>query len=190
MTVAQVRALLQQFQDGYAARDPARLDAFMELFVPTEELEIIGTNAVEPGQGEWCQGRDAARALVAGDWKHWGDVRFDVAGARIWIRGDVAWSATTGTVTDTIPVEDRTTGYLEFVQDILNDQGMPTAAKLREIVQLGNVIVLGLPLPEIYVWPFRFTAVAVRDGQRWRFHQMQFSFATTGAPDVRYLPES
>jgi hypothetical protein len=53
-------------------------------------------------------------------------------------------------------------------------------------VGLGADIVLGLPLSETFVWPFRFTAVAVREAGRWRFQQMQFSFATTHAPDVRW----
>ncbi len=36
-----VRTLLRQFGDGYARRDPAHLDEFMDLFVPDEELEVI-----------------------------------------------------------------------------------------------------------------------------------------------------
>jgi hypothetical protein len=44
-------------------------------------------------------------------------------------------------------------------------------------------------MPETYIWPFRFTAVAVNTDGQWRFHQMQFSFATTEAPDERVLPD-
>lgn len=185
MDIEEVRALLSKFQAGYAARDPQRLDQFMELFIAGDELEVIGTNAVTPGGGEWCRGPAAVRTLVENDWKYWGDVVFDVAGAHIYVMGDVGWLATTGTVTDTIPVADRYRGYLEYVQGVLADGEKSTQAKTLDIVRLGNGIVLELPMSETFVWPFRFTAVAVRDAGVWKFHQMQFSFATTSAPDVR-----
>jgi hypothetical protein len=181
----QVRALLRRFAEGYARRNLSQLEQFMELFVSSETVEVIGTNAVQPGEGEWCLGREATRQLVASDWEHWGDVVFDVDGARISAQGDVAWLATTGTVTDTIPVDQRYNGYLQHVQGILEDQERRSEAKALDIVRLGNDIVVDLPLSETFVWPFRFSAVAVREEGQWWFHQMHFSFATTRAPDVR-----
>lgn len=182
---SEVRALLQKFQDGYSSRDLAQVEAFMDLFVAGEELEVIGTGAVKPPEGEWCQGRVAVRRLVASDWEYWGDVAFDVGGAHISVKGDVAWLATTGTVTDTIPAEQRYNGYLKYVAGVLADEKRDEKGKTLEIVSLGSDIVEALPMGEIFVWPFRFTAVAVKEGGTWRFHQMQFSFATTRAPDVR-----
>ena len=182
-----VRTLLARFQEGYARRDQTYLDEFMELFVSGDELEVIGTNAIEPGEGEWCHGREAVRDLVSGDWEYWGKVEYDVAGARIHVRGDAAWMATTGTVTDTITRDDRYAGYLDYVRGVLDEnEETSQRAKMLEIVRLGNDIVVDLPLSETFVWPFRFTAVAVQQEGEWRFHQMQFSFATTRSPDVRY----
>lgn len=181
-----VRTLLRKFQDGYTRRDQSHLDEFMELFTAGDDLEIIGTNAVEMGKDEWCLGRAAVREVVARDWKYWGDVVFNVDGARISIKENVAWIATTGTVTDTITMGERHSGYLEYVRGVLEDQEMEAQAKMLDIVRLGNDIVIGLLLGETCEWPFRFTAVAVKeDDGEWRFHQMQFSFATTRSPDVR-----
>ncbi len=185
METAEVRKLLTRFQEGYSRRDQTHLDEFIELFVDSDELEVIGTNAVDLSGEEWCRGREAVRELVGGDWEHWGDVRFDVEGARIHTRGKVAWLATTGTVTDTISSNERYTGYLDYVAEVLKDDEMTKQAKMLDIVGQGNDIVLGLPLSETYVWPFRLTAVAVKEEGEWLFHQMQFSFATTWAPDVR-----
>ncbi|MFC1878458.1 nuclear transport factor 2 family protein [Chloroflexota bacterium] len=185
MAADEVRALLANFQEGYARRDLALLDDFMELFIAGDELEVIGTNALEPGSGEWCLGRQAVRALIAADWQYWGDVVFDVKGANIFVKGDAGWLATTGTVTDTIPVDDRYHGYLGYVRELLKDEEKSDKSKTLDIVQLGADIVLGLPLDDTFVWPFRFTAVVVKEAGGWRFHQMQFSFATTRAPDER-----
>lgn len=186
MSIDEVRDLLQKFQDGYTRRDLSLLDEFMELFIPGDELEVIGTNALKPGEGEWCLGQEAVRRLVSGDWEHWGEVVFDVAEAHIFVKGEVAWLATKGTVTDTIPVGERYNGYLGYVKQVLEDSQMSTRAKTLEIVSLGSDIVESLSLSETYVWPFRFMAVAVKQEGVWRFHQMQFSFATTRAPDVRW----
>lgn len=185
MTVQEIRELFTRFQDGYTRRDPVLLDESLKLFIDGDELEVIGTNALEPGRGEWCLGPQAVRELIAGDWEGWGDVVIDVDGANIHVRGDVAWLATTGTVTDTIPVEDRYNGYLGYVRELLKDEEMSEKDKTLDIVGLGADIVLGLPLDETFVWPFRFTAVAVKEAGGWRFHQMHFSFATTRAPDER-----
>ncbi len=184
-SIQAVREVLRKFQEGYALRDLARLDEFMELFIPGDEIEVIGTNAVEVGEGEWCLGRAAARRLVEGDWKYWGDVRYDVDGAHIFVAGDAAWLATSGAVTDTIPVSDRYHHYLKYVKAVLDQEGDSPQAKVLDIVGLGSDIVLALPLGETFTWPFRFTAVLVKQGGQWRFHQMHFSFATTRAPDVR-----
>ncbi len=183
--INQVRALLQKFQDGYSARDSKNLDQFMELFVQSADLEVIGTGAVDEGEGEWCRGIQAVRELVESDWEHWGDVVYDVQGARIHVRGDVAWLATTGTVTDVITTEHRYTGYVDYVQDVVEEDG-DAKQKMMDILSLGNELLVGLLQGETHTWPFRFTAVAVRDEGQWRFHQMQFSFPTTRAPDVRY----
>jgi hypothetical protein len=72
-----IHSLLQAFQDGYTRRDLAQVDSFMELF--TTDAEVIGTNGLEPGQGEWYTSRAAARELVHGDWEGWGDLRLDLS---------------------------------------------------------------------------------------------------------------
>jgi hypothetical protein len=185
MTIVSVRELLQKFQAGYTRRDPTALDGFMQLFVEGGELELIGTNAVETGKDEWCQDQAAVRELVARDWQYWGDVVLDVENAHITVRGEVAWMATTGTVTDTIPAQDKYEGFLAYSAEVLKEENRSAQDKMLAILRLGSDLALSLPLSETCTWPFRWTAVAVRQGGAWRFQQMQFSFATTRAPDVR-----
>ena len=88
--IQQVREALQQFQDGYTARNLARVDAFMKLFVDSPEIEMIGVGASERNGFEWFEGTDAVRGIIEGDWKYWGDVALDVAGARIQVRDRTA----------------------------------------------------------------------------------------------------
>ena len=77
---ARVMQVLQSFQDGYSTRDIDKLDHFMELFSPAEDIELIGIGASARNGYEWFQGPERIREIIESDWKYWGDVRLDVAG--------------------------------------------------------------------------------------------------------------
>jgi uncharacterized damage-inducible protein DinB len=182
----QVRLVLQQFQDGYTRRDVATVDEFMQWFA-ADELEVIGTNGVKPGVDEWYVDKAGARELVKGDWEGWGDVRLDVAGAHIQVRGDVAWLATAATVSTTIQADENFQSYLQRIKDVIDQEGPSAEVKLLDILRGGSNTLYELRRGEQFVWPLRFTAVLVRQVDGWRFQQMQFSFPTTRFPDERII---
>ena len=193
MTIEQIRAVLQRFQDGYTQRDMSRVDEFMTLFA--DEAEVIGTNGVRPGEGEWYVDKAGARELVQGDWEGWGDVRLDVAGAHIDMRGEVAWLTASGTVTKTIRAAENYESYLQRIKSVIDQAGPSAEEKLLDILRGGSNTLYELRRGEQFVWPLRFTAVLVRQGGgpsgaldgAWLFQQMQFSFPTTRFPDERIV---
>jgi hypothetical protein len=191
-----VRDTLQKFQDGYKRRDTSQIENFRSLFIPEDDLEIIGTGAIEPGDDEWCLGLDAACDLVLNDWEGWGDLVLDVADARIHVLKDVAWLATTGTVSMDLDPVETVRDYLSYIQEMAGDEDVPPKERLIEVLRGGSNTLFEAERGEQYTWPVRFTAVLIRrageeNGSseavpgRWLFHQIQFSFATTRFPDVR-----
>ena len=186
MSIEEVQKLLEKFQDGYTQRDPASLDTFMTLFSEGHDLEVIGTNAIQPGMDEWCLGSKAVREIIKTDWEHWGDVLFDLENVRIHLQGDIGWLATSATVTDVISVDQRYHGYLDYVRHILENKDLHAEEKMHDIVQMGNDIMVDLTRSEQYVWPLRFTAVVIKQDGEWKFKQITFSFPTTRTPDVRF----
>ena len=188
--IQEIRAVLAQFQAGYDRRDSGALDAFMDLFSREPGLEVIGTGGVVPGDHEWCLQREAVRTLVDSDWKGWGDLKLDVKGARVFVfaRGEVGWLATTGTVALTIAAGESYRDYLAHVKNLLEKESEPPSSdenKVYEILRSGSNTLAEMQRGEHFVWPIRFTALLVHEAGAWRFHQMQFSFATTRYPDVR-----
>jgi hypothetical protein len=183
--IQSVRDVLQRFQDGYTQRDLDRVDAFMELFVPDDTLEVIGTGAVGFGGFEWCIGRQETRELVHNDWQGWGDLRLDVDGAHIHTLGDTAWLATTATVSMTIERESGYQNYLETIRSQLEEDTPDPESLVIDIFRGAANTIYELRKGSRFIWPIRFTAVLVRKEGRWLFHQMQFSFPTTRFPDER-----
>jgi hypothetical protein len=178
----EIAALLQIFQDGYTRRDLTQLDDFMELFTP--DVEMIGTNGVQPGVDEWYTSRQTACAMIQGDWETWGDLRLDLEAASIRSQGDVGWIAAAATVTQTIGPENYAS-FLNFVSDFIANSSLPAEEKLHYILRGGTNTVYELRRGEKFIWPLRFTAVVVRHAEGWKFAQVNFSFPTVYFPDVR-----
>lgn len=179
---AEIRSLLQAFQDGYTHRDVSQVDAFMELF--TTDTEVIGTNGVKPGADEWYMDRASAHELVEGDWRGWGDLRLDLDSMSVHNLEDVGWVAASATVTQIIGAENYES-YLEFVRKYIDNPDISAEQKLLYILRGGTNTVYELRRGEKFIWALRFTAVVVRETNGWKFAQMNFSFPTIYFPDVR-----
>jgi hypothetical protein len=141
---------LQKFQDYYTRRDPALLEPFLELLVD-DDLEVIGTSGIEPGQVEWYFGRAAAREIFLGDWKGWGDVRLDVPGARIRVNGKTAWLSAVATVSMTITAEQHYAGFLDFIQKDMESWADSAEEKLTYLLRDGSNILYELRRGEHFV---------------------------------------
>jgi hypothetical protein len=185
-----ILAILRRFQAGYDARNPAQIDDFMRLFVEDDTLEVIGTSASGTYRQEWCLGVQAARGLFIGDWQHWGDLRLDLDAARLQSYGDVAWVSVPATVSQTLQARQGYAGYLDYVAELLAQDGDPLHKLLR--IQLGCANSLyEYTRGEQFVWPLIITAVLTRSeggaNGGWRFRQMRFGFPTTRFPDERLV---
>lgn len=184
--VEQVRQVLQRFQDAYTRRDPTLLAPFLEMLAD-EALEVIGTNGIQPGKGEWYLGKSAAQELFQGDWQSWGDLRLDVPNARIRVNGKTAWLSASGTVNMTIAAEQNYDDYLALIKEYIDSENASAKEKLLYILRGSSNTLYELQRGERFTWPLRFTAVLTLQGTDWLFQYMQFSFPTMYFPDARIL---
>lgn len=181
-----IREVLAKFQSGYVSRDTDQLDAFMQLFVEEGRFEVIGTDAYIKGVSEWSLTSESLRRMIRSDWESWGDLRLDFDGAEISIRGEVAWLAAAGTVSRTIPPEKSYQNFLGYMRWLTeNELEVPAKEKILDVLRGGITTLVNSDKGESYIWPLRLTAVLVKDGGRWRFAQMTFSFPTIFPPDIR-----
>jgi hypothetical protein len=174
-SIEAVRATLQQFQDGYIARDVTRVDDFMSLFAPDEDIELIGVGATKRAANEWFIGPAAIRDIIEGDWTYWGNVKLDVAGAQIHVRGEVAWLTTTGAVVQTQTFDKALPQYLQQMKELLENEELDADTQLMEATHFGLRRLRERSKGLGYAWPFTFVAVLIEVDKAWRFHTIHWS---------------
>lgn len=170
-----VRSALQKFQDGYTSRDISRLDEFIQLFLQSETVEMIGIGASKRAANEWFEGPSRIREIIESDWKYWGDVLLDVEGAKITVQGDVAWLSTTGTVTQTQAFNAALEFHLQDMKSIFDRDDLSADDKLIEATHYGVRRLRERSKGVGHSWPFTFTAVLVRAGAEWLFHTQHWA---------------
>ena len=173
--IEEVRATLQRFQDGYTAHDATKLDEFMRLFAPDEDVELIGIGAAKRAANEWFIGQPAIRDIVEGDWTYWGNVQLDVPGAQIHVRGEVAWLSTTGAVIQTQAFDKALPQYLQQMKTILENDLFDPDTQLIEATHFGVRRLRERSKGQGHAWPFTFVAVLINSDGTWRFHTIHWS---------------
>jgi ketosteroid isomerase-like protein len=175
-----IQEVLQKFQDAYTRRDVRAVDSFLEdLFLLDNDLLIIGT-----GANEWCQGMEEARKLFVGDWEYWGDVCLDLPAASVVVEGTAGWVTAQGTVTKTIDEDTFLDAMFEQLREQQEQQDTARARAFNMLRSSADAL-FEAGKGDLFVWPFRLSAVLVKQGEKWLFTHLHFSFPTTRCPDVR-----
>ena len=177
-----VRAVLTRFQELYRARDVERLGEALDLFVPGDEAEMVGTEAAVRGDPDWAVGSDSVRAITEWDWRFWWEVELDVAGSRVTVEGDVAWVTMAGAL---VQSKRGYAGSCAFVRQTtlpqlrvaLADEDRTLEQRLADIAHVAGARLRELSMPPGHRRALSFSAVLVRHGDSWLFHTTHWAIA-------------
>jgi ketosteroid isomerase-like protein len=173
-----VRAVFQRFQDAYTARDVAGLDETMDLIALRDDVEMIGIGAHERNGFEWFMGREAIRDIIQGDWEYWGDVRFDVTGAKITVLGDTAWLSTTGRLTQTSAHVTAMPEYVKMMKEFLvkvETEGADADMAMMDATRYGLNRLWERSKGQGHTWSLVLTAILIRTDAGWKFHTLHWA---------------
>jgi hypothetical protein len=176
--IEHIKQVLQKFQDGYTKRDIRDLDKFMQLFLTTDDIELIGVGAKERNGFEWFQGTAAIKEIVEGDWTYWGDVQLDVKGAKITVYGDTAWLTTTGKLIQSSQHDLAMKDYGKQMRELLKDQTLEDGDAQGAILDAAIFGLKRLREKDFGIgheWPFTFSAVLIVDRGNWKFHTIHWA---------------
>jgi hypothetical protein len=177
-----VRDALARLQTAYRLRDPDALDEYLELYAGGDEAEMLGTEAARRGDFDWGRGRAGVRAITEWDWRYWYEVELDVAGARVTVRGDVAWLTAAGAL---VQSERSRAGLRRWIEEAagpdvraaMDDESRPPEQGPAVVVEDDVARLRELQAPVGRRRPFTFSAVLVRDADRWLFHTTHWAIA-------------
>ncbi len=71
--IKSITATISKLQQAYKLRDVSKVDDCINNTIDSTSIFILGTNP-----NEIFRGKQGASNLLWGDWKYWGDVRFDL----------------------------------------------------------------------------------------------------------------
>jgi hypothetical protein len=174
-TIDEVRSVLRNFQEGYKTRDVSKLDEFIQLFIQSDDAELIGIGAASRNGNEWFQGIKPIREIIESDWLYWGNVELDVEGAKISLLSDVAWLSTTGKVIQCQAFDEAMKFYVEQMKTLLEDENANLDQRMMEATHYGMRRLRERQKGSGYGWPFVLTAVLVRRKGNWLFHTIHWS---------------
>lgn len=170
----EIRDTLKQLYDGYQTRDIKNVDEFMKLFSKTDEIEMIGIGATEPGAYEWFSGHEAIKEIIVSDWTYWGDVTFEVDKAHIVVNGDSAWLTTFGALTQNTDNTGSMPFFKNQMKDLLKGEG-DDADKMFEAVHFGIRRLLEKNRGIGAQYKLVITAVLVKEEDEWKFQMLHWS---------------
>jgi hypothetical protein len=178
----EVRDVLCRYGELYRSRDPGRLDEAMDLFVPGDEPEMVGTEAVARGGPDWAVGAHEVRELTEWDWRSWWDVDLDVPGARVSVAGDVAWVTLPGALVQSERSREGTRAFvretsLEQLRVTLDDDSLTLEQRLANVALVAGTRARELQAPVGSRRAITLTAVLVRRGGAWLFHTTHWAVA-------------
>lgn len=179
----EIRALLGRFEAAYAKRDLEGVSRLVgEFFLPGKTPVVLGT-----GTGELFLGADEIEGLIRSDFRSWGDMRLDLAQARIGLTEKSAWVAVPGAVRYAFENGASVDGSLcGFVRSALADEAR---APLNRLALVNLVLSHALHQREESArscWlPMHLSGALERTGAGWKFASMQFSMPRESFPDER-----
>ena len=181
--------LLNKIQNGYTNRDESVVSEWVEdLF--DEEVTIIGTSSIKPGDFEWRRGHEAAIEMFRSDWLNWGDVKISIDEAEIDVEGNATWVAVYATVTRDTRISESHSAEVSRERSLkrikqYSENEWTTKQALYEIIHDASMVLTQYERSDIFIWPLRITLGLIQRNRRWLIRQVHFSFPGRGFPNVR-----
>lgn len=169
-----VKQTLQALYDGYQERPLDQIDDFMDLFMKSDDLEMIGIGATEPGQYEWFKGYDAVKEIIISDWTYWGNVNFEVEKAHIVEQGNMAWFTTYGALTQNTDNSASMPFFKEQMSKLLEGDDENASDQIFEAVHFGIRRLLEKNRGVGASYKLVITGCLIKE-ERWRFSMLHWS---------------
>ncbi|MBN1327840.1 MAG: hypothetical protein JXA54_00070 [Candidatus Heimdallarchaeota archaeon] len=184
---------LNVFYKGYIKKDILNVEAWVKELLD-EDAQIIGTNAIYPGDFEWRVGHRAAIEMFENDWKHFGELKFYLDQANIVVENSCSWATVFATATR-ITSNDENRSFEASMSRSLNrikaitEENKASTLALYQIINDASSVLFQYEQSELFVWPIRTSFCFIKKNDKWLIKQLHFSWPGRGFPVVRITKE-
>jgi len=177
-----VLAVIEKFQAGYSQRNIEEIDNFVkELFVDSEDTLIVGT-----GSGEWCKGLKEIKELVYIDWFYWGNFKLDLDNAYIVVKDDYATINTTAVLQKEYEEGKLSEINVNRLKNIVESDGS-NKEKIYQSLKAMAYFLHEENIGEDVKRLIRFSALIIRENDKWKFSNIHFSYPVTPPTDIKLI---
>ncbi|HUT80112.1 MAG TPA: hypothetical protein VMZ29_02835 [Candidatus Bathyarchaeia archaeon] len=180
---------LKAFYQGYIERDISKVEIWVKELLD-ENVQIIGTNAIYPGDFEWRTGQRVAIEMFENDWKHFGKLKFYLDQAEIMVENNCSWATVFATATR-LTTEEENRSFEASKNRSLNriraitEENKSSTLSLYQIINDASSVLYQYEQSKLFVWPIRISFCFIKKNHKWLIKQLHFSCPGTGFPAVR-----
>ncbi len=186
---SEILQILKTFYEGYIKRDLSLVNIWAKKHLD-ENIQIIGTNAIYPGDFEWRTGQNAAIEMFENDWKHFGQLKFYLDQADIIVENNCAWATVFATATRITSKEENRTFEASKKRSLdrikaMTEENKSSTLTLYQIINDASSVLFQYEQSELFVWPIRTSFSFIKINDKWLIKQLHFSWPGRGFPAVR-----
>jgi hypothetical protein len=164
--------ILHALQAHYLNRNTAVKDTIDRLFLSYDDIYVV-----DPNENPVAIGRENIERIILQQRDKWDEMNLDINESIIITEGDTATIVTSGIFKKVLSSDELLSKEWNNIKETLQREGNGED-KLFEVQKQIAYTFKELSFGEESMWEFRFEALAVKEGNNWRFHNLQFTYPT------------
>jgi len=167
---ASVIETLKELQMNYLNKDADVNDTVQNLFLAHDDIYLV-----DPNENPAAFGKESIETMIVQQRDKWDEMTLNVDESIISAEGDTATIVTNGLFKKTLTSDEFLENEWQKVKETLQKEGKG-ADKLFEAQKHIAYAFKEFAFGEASTWEFRFEALAVKENDKWRFHNVQFTY--------------
>ncbi|MCM1989170.1 nuclear transport factor 2 family protein [Oceanirhabdus seepicola] len=172
--------LLNGLQIKYLCKTANVKDTIKNMFLSYDDIYVV-----DPNENPAAIGSENIEKMILQQREKWDEMKLNINESIISIEGDTASIVSCGLLKKASTSDELLSKEWNNIKETLQKEGKGTD-KLLEVQKQIAYAFKELSFGEESLWEFRFEALAVKEENKWKFHNIQFSYPSLYVLDGNY----
>jgi len=161
---------LNNLQANYLNKSATIEDTIKNMFLSYDDIYIL-----DPNENPAAIGSESMEKLISEQREKWNEMQLSINEAIIRTEGDTALIVTNGIFKKVLSSDEILSNEWDKIKETLQKEEKGED-KLFEAQKQIAYTLKELAFGEECLWEFRFEALAIKENNIWKFHNLQFSY--------------